>query len=190
MSRTPLRLVLIAAVAALLLAGCGTSGGDDASDSPTTTKADTATTAPEDTTTEAEVDDTTDTTEAEPTDTTAPAGEDICVPLKVLSDFDKESGALINGGDWPATQQFFIDHTDDVLAAYDDAIAIDSEVTADLEALKAVTETTADTAAGSSDLMDFSTKLLDQPGIMEAGASGLALNTFAEENCGFSTGGN
>lgn len=186
MPRTPLRLALATVMAAVLLASCGTSSGSDASDDPTTTAPAPTTTVPS------------DTTEAEPTATTAvdttaveePAGDDICVPLKVLSDFDIESAQLINGSDWSATQQFFVDNTDDVLAAYDDAIAFDSEVTADLEALKAVTETTAETAADSTDLMDFSSKLLAEPGIVEAGQSGVVLNIFAQTECGFSTGGN
>lgn len=194
MLRTPIRLVVLAVASAALLAGCGASGGSDAKADVTTTApaSDGTTTVPDDTSDTTEVPDTTDTTPDTPDTTVAeePAGDDICVPLKVLSDFDIDSAELINGGDWPATQQFFVENTDDVLAAYDEAIAIDSEVTEDLKALKAVTETTAETARDSSDLTDFSGKLLAQPGIMEAGESGFALNTFAEENCGFSTGGN
>lgn len=189
MPRTPLRTVVLVLIASALLAACGASGGDDAADTTSAKSGSTTTAAPAAETTEA-----TDTTEVdEPTETTeaaTPAGDDICVPLRVLSDFDIQSAELVNGGDWPATQAYFVENTDEVLAAYDEAIAMDSEVTEDLQKLRGVTETTAATAADSSDLVDFSTKLLDQPGIMEAGASGFALNEFAEENCGFSTGGN
>jgi hypothetical protein len=184
MPRTPLRFVLAACAITLALAGCSTSGSDDA-DKATTTKPEATTTAPVDTT------ETTATTEAEePTETTAPAGDDICVPLKVLSDYDIQSGRIIAGGDWAAIQAFFVAQTDPVLAAYDDAIAIDSEVTADLKELRAVSEGTAELAGSATSLADLSDKLLSLPGIESAGAAGLRLNTFAEANCGFSTGGN
>ncbi|WP_421120370.1 hypothetical protein ACE2AJ_03350 [Aquihabitans daechungensis] len=186
MARTPLRLALIAGAAALLLAACGTSGGDDASDRPTTT-AEATSTAPTDTTAP-EPADTTET--EEPTETTAPADEDLCVPLKVLSDYDIESARLISVGDWAAIQAFFVEETDSVLGAYDDAIALDSEFTEDLEALRAVSEGTAELAGESNDLMDLSGKLTSLPGIQEAGQAGMRVNEYAEENCGFSTGGN
>jgi hypothetical protein len=112
------------------------------------------------------------------------------VPLKVLSDYDIQSGRIIAGGDWAAIQAFFVAQTDPVLAAYDDAIAIDSEVTADLKELRAVSEGTAELAGSATSLADLSDKLLSLPGIESAGAAGLRLNTFAEANCGFSTGGN
>jgi hypothetical protein len=190
MHATPPRLLVALAVGTLLLGACGTSGGDDAS----TTKADATTTSPT-------ADETTATTEdgdaTEPTDTTdTPVGDggdeggEICGPLKVLSDFDAESARITQAGDWPDVQAFFVDHTDEVLAAYDDAIALDSEVTDDLEQLRDVTDTTVETAADADSLEDFSTKLLAKPGIMEAGAAGIALDDFAQEHCGFSTGGN
>lgn len=192
MPRTPLRLVLTTLAAAALLVGCGTSGGDDAADTTTTEKSAVTTTDPGSDTTETTTDDSTDTTEVETTEAEGPTdgGDEICAPLKVLSDFDIDSAELINSGDWPATQAFFVESTDDVLAAYDDAIAMDTDLADELEALRGVTETTAETAADSTDLMDFSSKLLAQPGIMEAGTAGFTLNEFAEENCGFSTGGN
>ncbi|HWJ97123.1 MAG TPA: hypothetical protein VNQ33_03120 [Acidimicrobiales bacterium] len=189
MLRTPFRTVALVLLAGTLVAACGASGGDDAAGTTSASKSGSTTSAAP--TTEAA--DATETTEADDPAETAEAdapGDDICVPLKVLSDFDIESSQLVNGGDWAATQAYFVEHTDDVLAAYDEAIAMDSEVEDDLKALRAVTETTAETAADSTGLMDFSAKLLDQPGIMEAGAAGFALNTFAEDNCGFSTGGN
>jgi len=185
MTRTSPRLALLAAVvAAVLLASCSSSSGGDASDKTTTTAKAATTTEPKDTS---------DTTEPD-TKTTDPGdGEeaeegDICVPLKVLSDFDAESYGLINGGDWEAAQTFFVENTDDVLAAYDDAIAMDTDLADELQQLRDVTDTTAETAADSADLAEFSTKLMDQPGIMEAGGAGYALNNFAEETCGFSTG--
>jgi hypothetical protein len=190
MTRTSPRLALLAAFAvAVVLAGCGTSSGDAASDSATTTKAEAVTTtAPSDPTTEPSTTDPTDDTGTTVAEEPS-GGDDICVPLKVLSDYDLQSAKLIDGGDWTATKAYFVDSTDEVLAAYDDAIALDSEQTENLEALRAVTVTTAEMAGQSSDVLDFSNKLLAQPGIMEAGTAGFALNEFAEENCGFSTGG-
>jgi len=172
-------MLLAASAAALVLAGCGTSSGSDASEEPTTTKAEATTTVPDDTT---EVED--------PTETTAPAGDDICVPLKVLSDYDIESARLISVGDWSAIQAYFVEETEPVLAAYDDAIAMDTDLTADLEELRGVSEGTAEMAADATSLMDLSDKLLSVPGIQEAGAAGQRLNEYAETNCGFSTGGN
>lgn len=186
MARTPSRIVLIATAAALaLLAGCGTSAGDDALDETTTTAA-TATTA-------APTKDGTETTEVETTevDDTEPSGDDdLCAALQVLSQYDIDSAEIINSGDWEATQAFFVDRTADVLTAYDDAIALDTELSADLEAMRAITEGTADMAADSDDLAELSDKLLSQPGLMEAGEAGIRVNEYAQEHCGFSTGGN
>ena len=64
------------------------------------------------------------------------------------------------------------------------------EVTADLKELRAVSEGTAELAGSATSLADLSDKLLSLPGIESAGAAGLRLNTFAEANCGFSTGVN
>jgi hypothetical protein len=182
MPRTPIRLLLAASAVALVLAGCGTSSGSDAAGGTTTTKAQATTTA---------ASEVTDTTEAAaPTETTAPAEDDICVPLKVLSDYDIASARLIAVGDWTAIQAYFVEKTDAVLAAYDDAIAIDSEVTDDLKELRTISEGTAELAADATDLMDLSGKLTALPGLQSAGAAGERLNAFAEEKCGFSTGGN
>lgn len=183
MHRTSLRAALLVSIACLLFAGCGASGGDDAADEPTTTKAEATTTTETDTT---EV----DTTDVETTEVDDPEGGEICEPLQVLSDFDSESAELIDEGDWPTIQAYFVEHTDDVLAAYDDAIALDTELSSDLEELRGITEGTADLAADSSSLEELGTRLLDDPDIASAGEAGFRLNEFAQENCGFSTGGN
>ncbi|MGN6694567.1 MAG: hypothetical protein ACTHN0_10360 [Aquihabitans sp.] len=188
MHRTPLRAVLLVSIACLLFAGCGASGGDDAADEPTTTQSEATTTTETDTT---EVDTTdVETTDVETTEADDPAGDEICEPLQVLSDFDAESAQLIDEGDWPTIQAYFVDHTDDVLTAYDDAIALDTDLSDDLEELRSITAGTADLAAESSSLEELGTKLLDDPDIASAGEAGFRLNEFAEETCGFSTGGN
>lgn len=194
MTRSRRAALLLPFLVAVALVGCGTSSGDDASEGPTTTEAsaDPTTTEVTETTEAAET-----TVEEEPTETTentetteVPAGdEDLCEPLQVLSDYDQESAEIIAGGDWTAIQAFLVDNTEPVLDAYDDAIALDTDLTADLEELRSVTEGTAEMAAEATDLMDLSDKLLALPNIAEAGQAGLRLNTFAEETCGFSTGG-
>lgn len=191
MARTsPLvRRSLVALVAFLALAGCSSSGGEDAT---TTTEARATTEAATDTEpTETTEPDTTETTERDTTETTdgGEAGE-VCDALQAISDYDVASGELVNGGaDWPELQAFFVDNTESVLAAYDDAIAADSEVTDELIVLRDFTEGTGDLAADSSSLEDFGSKLTSNPDVLEAGQAGETLNTFAEENCGFSTGG-
>jgi hypothetical protein len=182
MPRTTPRLValLAAAAVAFVLVGCGASGGSDADDSSTTT-------AEAEGTTTTRAADTSETTEAASEDAD---GEGICAPLKVLSDYDAESAQLVDDGDWGAAQDYFVNSTDDVVAAYDDAIDLDTDLTDDLVILRRVTEKTAEFAAESSDISELSDKLLALPDIEEAGDAGLRLNTFAEEQCGFSTSGN
>jgi len=87
-------------------------------------------------------------------------------------------------------QRFFIDTAPGVLAAYDDAIALGTDLSDDLEVLKGVTEHTEAYAGESASLDEFATKLAGQPGLTAAGQSALAVNAFAEATCGFSTGGN
>lgn len=193
MARTSSRfaLVLASASVALLLAGCGASGGDDASDDTTTTKAGATTTEASDTTAVATTaaEDTT-TTEAKATTTAAPAGDEaICPPMKALSTSDAEANKLVSGGNWPAIQAFYVDNTDDIVAIYDEAIAVDTEITADLETLRSVTVSAGDLAASSSDLMDFSGKLASQPGLAESGQAALRANEFTQKTCGFPLAG-
>ena len=108
-----------------------------------------------------------------------------------ISDFDVESSKLINGGaEWSEIQAFFVDKTDDVLAAYDDAIATNPDVADDLTTLRDYTDGIDEIAAEAAALADLGAKLAEVPGVTEAGQAGLALNEYAQTNCGFSTGGN
>lgn len=185
MHRTPIRVALLSlATAALLLAGCGTSSGSDASEDPTTTAAEKSTTTATDdaTTTEAEAP---TTTEADGPTTTVASGDGICAPLKALAASDAEANALVAGGNWPEIQAFYVDQTDDIVAIYDEAIAFDTEITPELETLREVTVSSGDLAAESSDLMEFSSKLIAQPGLTESGTAALAASAFSEETCGF-----
>ena len=167
MTPTAPRFVLFAvSAAAVLLAGCGSSSDDggDAADSGTTST----------------------TTSMSTTSSAAPGEDPVCAPLKVISDMDADTTAAIGQG-WSATQEFFASNTPEVLAAYDDAIDLGTDLTADLEVLRAFTEQSASVAAESGSFEEFSNKLLSQPGVAEAGPAGLRLNTFAQETCGFST---
>ena len=76
------------------------------------------------------------------------------------------------------------------VAGDDDAIALDTDLTADLETLRSFTEQTASVAAEATSFEEFSSKLLDQPGVNDAGPAGIRLNTFAQQTCGFSTTSN
>jgi hypothetical protein len=185
--RTPLRLVLAAAAASLVLAGCGTSSGSDASDEPTTTAAGGTTTAPSDaTTTTAEG----TTTAIETTTTTASSGDDaICAPMKALSDSDAEANRIVATGDWPKIKAFYVDHTDDIVAIYDEAIALDTEITDELKTLRSVTVSAGDLAEGSSDLMDFSAKLTAQPNLAASSQAALTASDYVQETCGFPLAG-
>lgn len=191
MLRTPRRTVLFtAAMAAVLLVGCGTSSGSDAADDPTTTVAEAATTTQDEggTTTEAEG---TTTTEVESTTTTGASddGGAICAPMKALAASDAEANQLVAGGDWAKIQAFYVGQTDDIVAIYDEAIALDTEITDDLETLRSVTVSAGDLAESSSSLMDFSSKLSSQPGLAESGQAALSANEYVQETCGFPLAG-
>jgi hypothetical protein len=190
MLRTSGRTVLFtAAMAAALLAGCGTSSGSDAAEDATTTAAEaTTTTEAEGTTTEPEAEGTT-TTEAEDTTTTATSDDAICAPMKALAESDAEANQLVASGDWLEIQAFYVDQTDDIVAIYDEAIALDTEITPQLETLRSVTVSAGDLAKGSSSLMDFSGKLMAQPGLSESSGAALRANEYVEETCGFSLAG-
>jgi hypothetical protein len=188
MRRHPTRAVLlVVAIAATFLAGCGSSSGSDAADATTTSAAGATTTEADGTTTEP---DAATTTEAEAPTTTGPAGGDeICGPLKELSEKDAKANGLVAGGNWSAIKAFYVEQTDDIVAIYDEAIGYDSEITDDLETLRSVTVSAGDLAASSKDLMDFSAKLTAQPGLADSSAAALAANDFAQETCGFALAG-
>lgn len=193
MRAAPIRSALVVATLALaLLAGCGTSGGSDASDDAskaegTTTAATTeeATVPSEDevTTTEAEEEGATTTTEA------SPDGDEICGLLDELKTLDAEANDLVAAGDWTRIQAFYVDNTDDLISLYDDAIALDTEISDELETLRSVSESAGDLAEESTSLMDFGTKLAAQPGLDESSAAALTANEFSQETCGFPLAG-
>ncbi len=190
MFRTRSLALLVPLALALAVAGCSSSedGSEDASSSSSSS------------TTEATADDGTTEEEAEDagSDTAGEAGADvsaddavaICAALEALSEFDAQSTEIVASGDWPATQEFYVEQTQTVLDAYDEAIATGSELSDELTQLRAVTAPAAELAASSTDLMDFGTKLLDVPGMTEAAGAAVTLDAFAQETCGVSTGGN
>jgi ABC-type transport system substrate-binding protein len=188
MRHHPTRTVLLAAaIASALLAGCGASSGSDAADGPTTSVA--RSTAPEGSSTTTEPDGTT-TTEATTTTAATPTGDDgICAPLKDLREADAESSKLVASGDWTAIKAFYVDKTDDIVAIYDEAIGFDSAITPELETLRSVTVSAGDLAAASSDLMDFSGKLIAQPELSASTGAALKANEFATKTCGFGLAG-
>ena len=191
MHRTPARTVLlVVAIAAVLLSGCGASGGSDAADDTTTSAADAATTTSlSDEVSNTEADETT-TTEAEATTTSAATGGDaICAPMKALSESDAEANQLVASGDWSKIKAFYVGQTDDIVAIYDEAIALDTEITAELETLRSVTVSAGDLAEGSSSLMDFSGRLSAQPGLAASGEAALTANEYVEKTCGFPLAG-
>lgn len=190
MHRTPARTVLlVVAIAAVLLSGCGASGGSDAADDTTTSAADAATTSLSDEVSNTEADETT-TTEAEATTTSAATGGDaICAPMKALSESDAEANQLVASGDWSKIKAFYVGQTDDIVAIYDEAIALDTEITAELETLRSVTVSAGDLAEGSSSLMDFSGRLSAQPGLAASGEAALTANEYVEKTCGFPLAG-
>ncbi len=187
MARTTRSRFAPAVVALLLLAGCGASGGDDeagpTTDDGSTTEVETPTTE-EAPTTEVE----TPTTEASPD---PGADDDVCEPLLTVSEYDERTGDLVRGGTpWPELQAFFVESIEEVVAAYDEAISLaDYELAEHLTVLRDFTDGFTELAASSDSLEELSTGATEMAGVLEAGEAGLALDTFAEDTCGFSTGG-
>lgn len=178
----------------LIFAGCSSSGGDEDS-APTTTAAE----VDDSTTTTAGGDETTTTSAGAETTTTtsgasSPGGggdhDEICGLLRQISDYDAEASAVVAGSDWSAVQEFYVSTADRVVGVYDEAIALDTDLSADLETLKAVAERTGPLAAESSNLDEYATALIADPSIDAATEPALRVNAFAETTCGFSTGGN
>ena len=180
--------LLVPLALAVALTGCGSSDGsaDDTSALSTTAEAgNDATTSEEETA---------DTSGSDTTEAGAGVSADdavaICAALEALSEFDAQSTAIVASGDWAATQEFYVEQTQTVLDAYDEAIATGSELSDELTQLRAVTAPAAELAASSTDLMDFGSQLLDVPGMVEATEAAVTLDAFARETCGVSTGGN
>lgn len=125
------------ATALLLVSGCGASGGSEDAGGTTTSVAVTTTKAAA--TTTAVTDGTTTTTDA-PTTTaesaTPGSGDGVCPALKIINGYEAETRGAITRP-WSELQPIFVDGTDDVINAYDDAIAAaDPTLAADLTTLR------------------------------------------------------
>jgi len=177
------RLVLITAAVTILLAGCGGSSGD-AADGPSTTKATSNTTEAPPTSTTAATSTTRGSGEPVATTVAGKATDELCGPLGVITDFDAQTSRLVSAGNWPAIQAYYVDHTDEMVAAYDEAIALDTDLTTDLQNLRAVTAASDELAAKSDSLMAFGTALSSQPGLMAATASANRVLQYTQEHCG------
>ena len=193
--RTVVRTGLVAAaLLSVTLTACGSSGGSDAApakaDATTTSAAkpgsdrSTTTSAGDETTSTDGSDDQT-TTSAAPAD----GGEAICTPLKKISDFDLETAAALKAQKpWSEVQATYIHDTQDVLAAYDEAIAVaPADLAADLKTLRDFTAPSAEMARNATSLLDLGLALSNQDGLMEAGQAGLHLDAYARKTCGFGT---
>ena len=144
-------------------------------------------------TTAATIDETTaDTTGATTADTAGSASGDdseVCAALRVISETDRRTNELLGtNGDFDEIKEFFREETDEVLAAYDRVAAAEPDLAEDVATLRDFTEASAEIIEESDGIGEFIPKILELPNVMEAGSAGLALNSYAEENCGFSTG--
>jgi hypothetical protein len=135
---------------------------------------------------------TTDGTGADTDDTTGTASGDdseICAALRVISETDRRTNELLGtNGDFDEIKEFFADETPEVLEAYDRVAAAEPELAGAAETLRAFTEESAGVIEEAEGIDDFIPKILELPNVVEAGSAGLELNSYAEENCGFSTG--
>lgn len=193
----PRLLLVVPILVAGLLAGCGADSKE--ASAPETTEVAGADSTASATTVDEGSADTTETTEG--TDTTEDAGTETttatggldagCESLQAIADFDVQSGKLISGGaDWSEIQAYFVESTDDVVADYDDAIEANPAIADDLTTLRDYTSGLDELAAAATSLADLGNKLTSLPGTDEAGRAGLAVNSYTEDNCGFSTGDN
>lgn len=184
MRSTSARRVLLAVVLAALLAGCGTSSGSDADDAATTPSVAATTTEARGTTTPGSEGSTT--TKAEPTTTTeAPSDDAFCASMEDLAASDAKANSLVASGEWPKIKAFYADQTDDILAIYDEAIALDSEITPQLKTLRSVSVSSRDLAQSSSSLMELGGKLASQPGLAATSRATLEASRYVEDTCGF-----
>ncbi len=184
------------AVATLLLAtalGCGVTDDADSEQGSAgeTTEPSPGGEAPAPTT-----EPTTSSTAADPTTTTEGSttttdggDEAVCEPLRDVSDLDLQfTEDLEAGGDWSVIQGKLIDGSEQLVVAYEEAIALaPDDLTEDLTALRDFTEALIDVAGSSTSLEDFGTKVVDHPDAVAAGAAALSLDEFSLETCGFST---
>lgn len=125
-------------------------------------------------------------------DGTSEGDDQICSALGTIRDFDVESAGLIaEVTTYREVADFFAARTPDVLDAYDEAIAVaDEDLVEDLEVLRAFAEGFAAAAEGVDSIEELQAEVFAGPEATEAGRAALSLNTYAQETCGFSTGGN
>jgi hypothetical protein len=118
----------------------------------------------------------------------AAAGE-VCESLEVISDYDKQSSQVMaGGGDHEEVLALFQEATPTVVAAYEDVAAAEPELADAASTLSEFTQDAAGAAEGTTNLSELATAILELPNVNEAAEAGMMLNTYAEENCGFSTG--
>jgi hypothetical protein len=185
-------LVLPALLLTLGLASCG-DDDDMSSDTTAASSAESVETTDETQETggpeETEASSTPD--ETAPDETAGASGDtgETCDALRVISDYDKQSNAALAGGtDIEPIKQLFEESTPDVVAAYDRVATAEPELAGEAATLSDFTEAAAEASKDANDLGELVTAILGLPGVMEAGQAGLTLNSYAEENCGFSTG--
>jgi hypothetical protein len=75
-----------------------------------------------------------------------------------------------------------------VVAAYDDIATAEPELADAASTLSDFTQAAAAAAEDTDNLSELGTAILGLPNVNAAAEAGLELNTYAEENCGFSTG--
>lgn len=172
--RRPGRVLAASAVMLVALAGCSSNddGEKENSKSDTAAKSDPS---PEGSSPSVEA-------------TSEQASADICVPLKGLSEYDKEVKEIVaRGGSWSEAQKKLSESLQPVLQAYDDAMRIDSEMKDELKILRDLTASTEGAVTSSKTYEEFAAAVTSDPNLEGAGEAGQALNTFALENCGFAT---
>jgi hypothetical protein len=186
-------LILPALLLTLGVASCGSDDDDMASDT-TEASAGTVDTTEETEETDPRADtEAPDDTEASTEQTTASAAsgdtEETCDALRVISDYDQQSNSALAGGtDIEPIKQLFEESTPDVIAAYERVAAAEPDLADEAATLSDFTEAAAEASEDANDLGELVTAILGLPAVMEAGQAGVSLNTYAEENCGFSTG--
>jgi hypothetical protein len=95
---------------------------------------------------------------------------------------------MAGGGDHEEVLALFQEATPTVVAAYEDVAAAEPELADAASTLSEFTQDAAGAAEGTTNLSELATAILELPNVNEAAEAGMMLNTYAEENCGFSTG--
>ncbi len=187
--RTRTTHLLIAGVLSLGFVACSDDDGDSADDTVAVTDAPDVTAAPADTASDDAISGGTGT----PGTPGTASGEDAeaCEALQPISDYDAQTGPLVQAGDWDEIQTFIVDSEDEVIAAYEATAELVPDIS---DALLTLRDLTADYTAAAAEASDLATWVgdvtqlatVEYPG---AGSAGLDVNTWAVEHCGFSTGG-